>query len=306
MIVLACGMARPSGPRSPARVFGVMALAMVGLALLHWRQSTAAFVWASQTLLVLAAAWQLAHHGEWRWLKEALIACALIQVGVWGLQRLSIPNPWPTHVWTKQGWGTLGSATPAAVVLALACLWSRGWRAWLWGGLTLLTGSGTVIPVVAARLAWVSRWRLPRWGLWCLGMLGLIVSAWLWRDAWLMRAQVWREVAWSWWGLGFQAFPGGFGDDTAIGQAMRWRDYHNAYLDWIIRFGAPGAVGLAWLGWWLWQRSRHDETCRWTLLLAGWVGLWQSVEQFPVLVILLLVWMIGLAQTAQKEPDAVC
>lgn len=304
MLVVACGMVSHDVPRPPARIFGWMALVSVGVALVWWRQSTVAFVWASQVVLVLAASWQLNRHGACRWLKEVVIACALLQIVVWSLQRLSIPNPWPTHVWTKQGWGTVGSATPAAVVLAVACLWSRGWRSWLWGSLTLLTGSGTVLSLLACRLWLWLRGRLPRWSWVSLGAAAASIGLWLWRDAWMMRWQVWREAAWSWWGIGFKAFPGGFGDDTAIGQAMRWRDYHNTYLDWIIRFGWVGLASLLALGWWLWRNSRQDAAWRWTFALALWVGCWQSVEQFPALGLLLLVWMIGVAQHAQKEPDA--
>ena len=173
LVVVACGMALPRGREVPQRTLGWLALMLVGLSLLHWRQPTQAFLWACQVVLVLSAAWQLLQHGEARWLRDAVCGCAGLQLVVWGLQQFHVPNPWPAHVWTKTGWGTVGSVTPAAVLLALACLWAKGWRAVLFGAAGLFTGSGTVIPVSAAK-GLASCRGLPRCERLSLGGFGLV------------------------------------------------------------------------------------------------------------------------------------
>lgn len=294
-----------------ASAFGWMALACLMMALSHWRHPTPAFLWGWQTLTVLTAAALLAIHGDWAWLREAVIACAWMQVIVAGCQWGGEQGWWPRHPSSEPS-GTVGSVTAASVIMGVGSLWSRGWQAWGLGVATCLMGSGTAIPVVVAKLGWSVRHRLPRWVLITAAILLVGVGAWRWHAAFALRWLIWQDwpcwrnaIPCDWLGVGFNAFPGGFADDTPFGKLMMWRDYHNVALDWVGRFGVLGLLVLSGLVVWGWRRSRGKGEWRWMGAFAAWVACWQSLEQFPVLSIPMLVWWVGLVQQAQRGDDAV-
>ena len=294
IVVLGVGLL--SQRRDAKTPFGWMLLACVWLACLHWRQPTMALAWVSQVALILGSAAILASHGEARWLRQAVIACAWVQVPVLILQWYQVPLPWAHLPAPWQMAGTVGSIRPASILFGLACLWSPGWTAWVLGIVACLTGSGTVMPVVVLRQWWP--YRKKAWG-WLAGLGLVAVGARFtpWHLALTERLDTWQTWWWSMSGEGFRVFPwrGAFADDTVFGRAMAWRDSHNVWLDWTGRFGLPGLVVLGVLLVWLWHRSKTDAQ-RWTLLFALWVSCWQSFEQFPVLVIPLLVWLIELSE----------
>ena len=292
LVVLAVGLALPRG-HGHGQVFGWALLGCLGVVPPHWRQMTPMFLWVCHAGLLLTAAGMLTHHAESRWLRQAVVWGAWGQVVVLGLQVLHVPLPWPLLANPQHPpGGTVGALAPAAALVGLGSFWSSGWRAWALGVATCLTGSGTAIPLVVLRLLWP--WRWLRWGMLLLLPIGLW---WGWRDAFLERWAIWSGMPWMWWGRGFRAFPGGFQDDTLIGRAMQWRDTHNVYLDWVGRFGLPGIVVLGGVLWWCWKQSRTVEQ-RWLLAFSCWVACWQSLEQFPVLMIPVMVWWISVSQSA--------
>lgn len=180
--------------------------------------------------------------------------------------------------------------------MGVGSLWSTGWAAWVLAGGVCLTMSGTAIPIVLLRLLWP---HLRYKGL--SVALVLLGGAWAWHGALWERLEVWRGWAFSWSGIGFSAFPSGFQDDTALGKALEWRDAHNVWLEWIGRFGLPGALVLVGVVAWLWRQRWRDP---WTLALVLWVACWQSLEQFPVLVMPLCVWWVGLTQRRLDAVDS--
>lgn len=287
LVVLGVGVLRP---RSHAPLFGWGILACLGLAAVHWAQPMPTVRWAVQATLLLASASLLV--GQAAWMRKALIGCAWVQVVVVSLQWCHVPLPFPQPVMGSHLAGTVGSIRPASILIGLAALWSTGWSSWVLSGVACLTGSGTVVPVIVLAKWWPYRTRPIGW---IVGLVGIVAYARLsqrWLFALSERAEVWTAWPLSWWGLGFRAFPGGFQDDTAFGREMGWRDAHNVLLDWVGRFGLPGFLVLVALIWWIWRRKQEP----WTLVFLGWVACWQSLEQFPVLVIPLLVWLIGLCE----------
>lgn len=299
LTVVGLGVASGAG-WNRQRPFGWLILAAVGLAWCHADVPDVAFLWACQATLVLSAGGCLARCAESRWLREAVVACAWAQVLVCGLQVCRVPLPWPQQ---PHGafWGTMGSRTTAALVTGIGCLWSSGWPAWGLGVATGLMGSATMLPVVVVKLAGTNR---RVWDI--VGLLGVIAVAW---GPWppliqrlSLRCELWRAWRGSWWGNGFHPFPSGFQDETAFGHAMRWRDYHNVYLDWLARFGILGAVVLAVAGWWLWRARRAVPS--WLIGSVPaflWIAWWQSLEQFPVGIVLVIVWWCGVCQSHPPE-----
>ena len=289
--VIGVGLSRPRTSQGP---FGWMLLSCLSLACLCWRQPTDALTWVSQATLLLGAAAML--QGSSRPLRQAVIACAWVQIPVLILQWYQVPLPWAHLPVPWQMAGTVGSIRPASILLGIACLWSTGWRAWVLGLAAGLTGSGTVVPVVLLKLWWPVRRHLVGW----LAAAGVLVVGARFAPAWMLalseRAEVWRTWPLTVWGVGFKAFPVGFQDDTPVGRAMEWRDAHNVLLDWVGRFGLPGLLVLLAVGWWVLRRKPDP----WTLGFFAWVACWQSLEQFPVLVILFLVWLIGLSEGGRE------
>ena len=277
--------------------FGWTIVGCLLIAMLNLRHATEAVTWACQTILILTAAAFLVQSGEWRWLREAVVVCAWVQVIVCGLQRFHVELPWPVQPTGHLG-GTVGSKTPAAVLMALGSLWSTNWSAGVLAGCSLWADSATAAPIACLRLVSPAL----RGSVWRMGVLSLGAWAGLaWFPRLAMRWDIWHDWRLSLWGVGFSRFPGGFQDDTVLGRALGWRDYHNVYLDVLGRFGVAGIVGLGLLGWWLWTRSAAEPRWRWTLAFAAWVGCWQSLEQFPVLIVLILVWWIGVEQDTQHN-----
>ena len=294
MVVLGLGLVAPrqTGQRP---IFGALLLAALGLAVCQWRQPTGAFLWAWQASVLLSAAGVLAVHGEVRWLQQGVLGCAWGQVGVLGLQALHIPLPWP--FFSDGMVGTLGSIRPVSILVGLAALWATGWAAWVFSAVGCLTGSGTVVPIVLLRRWWPYRTSRARWMI-GFGLVGASVALVpRWSLALTERWEAWTTWPMSWWGHGLRPFPGGFQDDTPFGWAMHWKDFHNVALDWVGRFGLPGFLVLLGMGWWVWRRKPDP----WTLAFVLWVGCWQSLEQFPVLVIPFLVWLIELSEGGKNR-----
>ena len=273
------------------RGFGLLAWAAVLLSAIHLRANSPSYVWLTQVLLWLAAAAILARQRTFLAMRAAVVFCAFAQfiVGLWQVQ--GIPLPWPVTVYGPM-WGTVGSVTPAAIVMALGVLWSRGLLRWTLAIGVLLSGSGTAIGFVVVYLLFPWLWLLGAVGLMFGGTLLVGIGA-TFRESFLLRWEFWKDVSFSLFGCGFAPFPSGWADDTQLGRLLMWRDYHNTFVDFIARFGLPGAVILAAAFAALWRVSKTGEQ-RWTLAFAVWVGCWQSVEQFPVLVVLILAWWVGL------------
>ena len=264
-----------------------------GIALCHARPLDDALAWLTAVILACLAAETLARHGQGQAMRQAILGCALVQVLVKGLQVCGVSGPWPIPEAPIAPWGTLGSETPAGLLLVCAAFWSQGW--WRLGAAlaTCLTRSGTAILPAVLLLIWP----------WCrtkrlrvLACLLALLGGWrIWQSSGLYRFTMWRHWPLTLWGHGFTAPTMGFQDDSRLGMMWGWRDAHNTYLDWIGRFGLVGGVVLAGVLWWSWQHSRTGAArARWGLMV--WCGLWQSVEQFPLLVIPLLVWLADLTQ----------
>lgn len=293
LVVLCLGWWSPR--EAPVRPLAWLGLAAIGLAVLHGRHLEASFLWACQVVLLLAAVATLTQQRAFRWCRQAVLAAAWVQVVVGALQVTGHQTPWLVGGHGRW-WGTVGSPTAAALVIGLGSLWATGWQAWALGLATVCTGSGTAIPIVLLRLVWPWRWRAGSIGLMAIGAVAVAGSV-LWRTAWLSRWAVWQDWHPTWCGVGFHTFPGGFFDATPLGVALGWRDYHNVLLDTVTRFGLPGALVVGGLVAWVGLASARGEAWRrWTFAFALWVGGWQSLEPFPVLVTLLLVWWVGLLE----------
>lgn len=301
LVVIGYGIARPARQAPTARPLGWLGLACLVLAVLQARHVEASFLWACQVLLALTATATLVQQQAFRWCRQAVIASAWAQVVVALLQRLGVPTLWP-HNAHGSWWGTVGSPASAAILIACGALWATGWQGWALTVATVLTGSGTAIPIVLVARVWPWLWQLGIVGLMTLGSCAVLGIGWLWRTAWLARWEVWQAWRPTWWGLGFTTFPGGFADATTLGQALGWRDYHNVWMDWLTRFGVPGALVMAGLTVWMWQARARGH--RWMLVFAGWVACWQSLEQFPVLIVPLLVWWMSLLQGGDRAVPA--
>lgn len=293
-VVIGLGLAWPRRAQE-AQPFGWLALGVVGLGLWAcWSRPTDAFIWVWQLIIWLSAAATLAQHGDWAWLRQAVIGCALAQWPIALLTRMGGLWQWPHH--PSQWCGTVGSETPMAVLLGLAAIWSRGWGRWLLGCLAAVVGCGTV---AAFMLAWLLRqvpW--PRWMLRIALGIGLLILIWWWREPIQWRLETWADAHLTWQGVGFGVLPGGWRDDTTLGRLLEWRFYLNAYLDWVQRFGVAGLTVMTGIGWWCW---RHRAGNLLTLSFLAWVLLWQSVEPWPVIGLLVLVVWIGLTQHRRMD-----
>lgn len=304
VIVIALGWRQHLRRRSSA-LWGWLLVAALAMFLLHWQEAESG-AWVMQVALTISAAAMIAERGEFLWLRQAVIACAIFQIPAMLWQS---HWPWP---YARIG-GTVGKRAPCAVLLALASLWT----AWpssfglLWGA--WLTSSWVGWPVAAGR--WVVAFirRFQAIGLMTVASLGCLAAAWVAKDirfAWVYevgsRVALWRSAGWglSHWlrGWGFAPFPGGFQDSSPVGLALSWRFYHSTWLDWALRGGALGCFALALILAWICRRTRPGGSWRrWTVALAIWTASWQSLEQFPSLACLMLVWWIGLTWPTDKE-----
>lgn len=283
------------GIRNP---FRWLILSCVILAILHYKHPNSAYLWAVQSTLMLTSAAMLV--GLSKHLKRAFVVCALIQIVVIFLQRFGVNTPFAQSYHLDMA-GTVGSIRPASILIALAALWSTGYLAWGLSIAACLTGSGTIVPVIAFRRWWPYRKEPLGWvvGIGLVSLGSKLSQKWLF--ALSERVEIWATWPLKLWGIGFRAFPGGFQDDTPIGHAMQWRDSHNVILDWVGRFGLPGLLVLLGLGIWI-IRRKPDV---WTLIFMAWVSCFQSLEQFPVLAIPLLIWLISLAEGEEDAVDSV-
>ena len=286
--VLAVGLLQPL--RRPAPVFGWLLLGSLGVYLVHCTQPGGLQrAWIASSLATLAAGAVVAERADGRWLRQAVVVCAWAQLPVMAWQALGGVGPWP--VIGDGLTGTVARRGVVAALLALGSLWSTGARA---GTLALAAGlSGSCVSLPAlARLVWErGHWR----GVGVSVALGVGLLPWLWPrlgsrwDAWHGAGVIWGGWLTGW---GFLPLPGGFRYDIGAGRWGRFvqTDYHSAWLDWVARFGLPGALMLVALGLWTWRRSRG--AARWTWGLVAWAGCWQSVEVNPVLLGLGLIWLV--------------
>lgn len=303
VLAIAVGMTQPVRyhVRHP---WSVSLAAALGLFVIHSQTAWASW-WISQTTLVLVAAWIIAERGEWHWLREAVVACALFQFLAIAYQH---DWPWP---YARVG-GTVGKRAPCSTLFAVASLWTSGWLSILLAYGTTKTTSYVGAVVAIGRWVWQFIRRFEAIGLMATVGLGAFVAVreqsnllHALRHEVVPRLSGWSQTDWlgasQWvWGWGFQPFLAGFFDASPAGMLQQWVFYHSTWIDWIMRTGIAGAGLLAWALCWFWRRSRVVPMWRWTFLLALWAGTWQSIEQFPSMIALLAIWVIGLSQTRKE------
>lgn len=300
LLVVAVGLTQPQ--RQVTAVFGWGLLGCLAVYLIHRTQPYGSqALWMTHVTIGLMAAALMAERAEWRWLRQAVVWCAWGQLPVMAFQAFG-HSLW----WESVGGGltgTMGYRAACAALLALASLWSSGWRAWSFAAAACLTGSWMGLPAVG-RLVWGLWPSHLAWGFLSLALLALTSEWWMPRLA--LRLEAWQgfPLLHGGWltGWGFLPLPGGFAYDAgtfASGGAKAApfviSDYHSAFVDWIARTGLVGVVMLLALGRWVCTRLTSSAH-RWAAGLAVWVGCWQSVETMTVLALLLVVWWIGLAQ----------
>ncbi len=205
---------------------------------------------------------------------------------------------WNPYLRVEGAWivGSLERRAGLGILLALASVWSTGWRAWVLAGLSVATGSLVGIPAVVRVL-------LSRGAVGLMALAAVVVVA---IPSVLERVQprleLWGSLDWmrSWTGWGFRLFPGGFQEVGAVNGAevfIPYRDYHNVFVDWILRAGIIGAASV--VAWIIWVFRQGLKGWRgWTIALALWVGVVQSAEAIPVILVLFACWMVGLTREA--------
>lgn len=297
VLVIALGMTQ--GGQRRVSVFGWMLLGCLIVFASHAMSISGALAWLYQSALVLAAAWVMAERGAFRWMRHAVLAVAWGQLPVMGLQALQISLPWESL--SSGVTGTLSSRSACAVLLGVASLWSGRGPALVLSVASLATGSLMGVPSLW-RLWWQSPYKpLPAV---VLGwpMVLVLTHQWWWPRL-ALRLGVWDDI-WTYlhsgWltGIGFVPFPSGFRDTTPLGAPTMWVNYHCTFLDWIARTGLVGTVLVGVLAIWV-SRRLTTPWARWTVGGAVWVGMLQSVEAFPMLGMLALVMVMGLAQEAR-------
>ena len=297
-IVLAVGMTQPVKRTAPQPWQGLLVISAVCYATSWWRPEAGR--WLSLSIITILAAWMITERGEWAWAKWTVIGCAILQLPIlWYQAHL----PWP---YARIG-GTVGKRAACAFLTGMAALWMP----WRWSlpvfvYAAWLTTSWIGWPVALLSSAWRVLGRRGVVGLMAtVSVFGLAVfvvrsHAISYATTGLAdRLQLWGALDWlgsSWvWGWGFQPFLGGFWDNSVQGTLEGWKFYHSTWIDWLVRTGIPGAIGLGWLGIWVVRRTR-TPMLRWTLALVVWALTFQSVEQFPSMLAVLMVWWMRLAQ----------
>ena len=209
-----------------------------------------------------------------RVIMRLLVASAVLQVGYSAFQTAGLDPIWAPHVppglsrWAQVPgvliMGTLRNPNYLANYLALAVPLAAGWLA----PLILLLGiywTQSVLAMVAALvgLALARGWRARSWGLPAAGLaIALTLSAHersfgSWRDrlvAWDLAGHDFSH-AWVWGqGLGSWAYriPAAEYFFRNIRHGLHVQA-HNEYWQWVYETGIPGAMILAFLGWWVWR-----------------------------------------------------
>lgn len=295
IVVLAVGITQPV-----RRILRGFSWGLGGVLLVFFSHVTSvgwSVAWAYQVSFVLLAAWMIAERGQVHWLRQTVLWMAWCQVGLAGLELAGvvffpIAGNFP-H-------GSLVTRTGLCLLWTMASLWSAQWRAVVFALLACATGSWTGT-VAVVRLVWLSGTvPFPL----VVVVPGLLLgSLSLWLPKLVSRWEVWRQVYWlkeGWLtGWGFLPFPIGFvstDPSGSIGRATQVSIYlNNTFLDWVGRTGVIGAVLLGGLVWWAVPRMTVPWRI-WTVLGLCWMGLWQSAEALPVLSLLGVCSVIGLAQ----------
>lgn len=297
LVLAACWVA-PRSAVSCSTTLAWAALAFVGMLLPSMRDISQALEWCGIGLSACLAAQVFAERGLGASLRRAVLAVAWCQVVICLAQAVGWWTPWPrSPKWVLNG--TMGMGTPVAIWIAVAACWSSGWRRLVLALAACWIGSWTVISAMGLLLAWPVLRRFEALGLCLIGSAILGTTTW-WRSALIDRLDVWRDWVWSWLGVGFAVFPGGFQDDTRLGRMLGWRDYHQTGLDLLARFGVLGLLALAVVLWWAWSHRKGQESA---LGMLCWAGCWQSLEQFPYLAVLLLVWAVRAISQHERGVD---
>lgn len=293
LLVIAVGMRAPV--RRTLSGFGWAVGAVLVVVFSHLQGIGFTIGWAYQVSLLVVASWFLAERGEFRWIRQTVLGVAWLQVGLAGLE-LAGMTLYPTAgAWPH---GSLTTRTGLAILWMLASLWSTHWSALGFAVLACLTGSWTAAPALV-RLVWTTGGITTSLLVSIPVLLG--VFARLWWDKLTSRVEVWSSVFWlqAGWltGWGFLPFPLGFvsTDPTGAIGTLPSLYLNNTALDWVGRTGLVGAVLLG--GWLWWVARRLTAPWRvWTALGVGWAMCWQSAEALPVLSLLGLCSVIGIAQ----------
>lgn len=300
ILVCAVGMRQPVRQQTSLWAWGLVGCVAVFAS--HLTSIGWAVAWLYQVTLILLAAWLIHERGEWTWLKNTILGVGLFQGVVVLWQLLGGPTPywsWPG------GWltGTLSARAALSILWGACSLLSHGRVAWGFALLACLTGSFAGSVPAVGRLLGQSRTIPMTWPIGAVGVL--LLSHRLWWPRLLGRWQAMESLEFlqrGWvTGWGFLPFPGGWQSIAASGRQaglVAQLDYHNVFVDWIARTGMVGGLGLLALVWWVSKRLTSPWR-RWTAFLALWAGSWQSAEAFPVMTLLGLVWLMGLAQEAE-------
>ena len=295
IVVIAVGMTQPVRRTMPGFGWGMSAVLAVVFS--HLAGIGFTIGWAYQVSLLLCASWVLAERAEFAWIRQTVIGLAWVQVGLVGLEGLGV-QPFP--VAGNFPHGSLATRTGLCLLWTMASLWSPPRSALVLALLAAATGSFTS---TIALVRVICRSRTIPFPLLLSAPVWLVAVTPAWGPRFLSRWEVWTQMTWlqtSWLaGWGFLPFISGFvsADTTgAIGRLSSVQIFmNNTWLDWVGRTGLIGALLLAALA--VWASRRLTTPWRaWTAAGLVWMGLWQSAEVYPVLSLLGVCSVIGLAQ----------
>lgn len=258
-------------------------------------------LWLLQTLVWVWAGTALVERFGWKVLQQAVCWIAWLEVVILIAQWCG----W--HVYPSVGLsGSVGRRAVLGTLFGFASLWSPRWRAWFFAGMSGLTGSWTGVIIPLFRLLPLAWW-VPM--TWTMPLTLLLLTHHWWMERFLLRWQVWSHalslwIQHPWTGWGLEALPRGFAEASIVGTISIIRDFHNTWLDTLIRGGSLGMLVLLSLLLWAGLRSWRTKTL-WTFGMALWVMTWQSVGSQPVLICFALIWLLSLCNARRLNAHPV-
>jgi len=306
VLVVCVGFSQPVLRR--CRFWSLLLAGVLGLYLLHFTQGLFANGWLVNGSFAVLAAGFIYERGHRQWLIQAVIISALLQVPIIIFQMAEIATPWG---FAGGGFGgSMGKRSACAALLGFAsvCMISKRSSTFL-ALATLLTQSMMGLPALI-RCYWMFARSFGIWAL-ILPFSTAFFTYPLWKERVLVqsvlsRLHVWSGTRWiqDYWakGYGFHPFPSGYQDETTLGLMLDWRFMNSAFVDFGLRAGAIGVLILLALFIYMTRRVWGTNAC-WALAMIVWVGAFQSIEFYPALNCLFLVFLINVCPTKEESEN---